>query len=129
MRLIAFPLVGVATLADAESEQLGRQALDRMADQRTTIVIAHRLATAQKADRIVVMENGRSVEQVCIRTSRKDARFAALQFNRRHGEDGKAASLIVAGTGVGFPKGTQTRSYVSCLRRRPTITGGHANYN
>jgi len=56
---------------DAESERLGRQALDRMADQRTTIVIAHRLATVQKADSIVVMENGRSVEQVCIRTSRK----------------------------------------------------------
>ena len=102
-------LLDKATSAlDAESERPGRQALDRMADQRTTIVIAHRLATVQKADRIVIMQNGRSVEQVCIRTSRKDARFAALQFSRRHGEDGKAASLIVAGTGVGFPKGTQT---------------------
>ena len=65
-------LLDKATSAlDAESERPGRQALDRMADQRTTIVIAHRLATVQKADRIVVMENGRSVEQVCIRTSRK----------------------------------------------------------
>jgi ATP-binding cassette subfamily B protein len=65
-------LLDKATSAlDAENERPGRQALDRMADQRTTIVIAHRLATVQKADRIVVMENGRSVEQVCIRTSRK----------------------------------------------------------
>jgi len=65
-------LLDKATSAlDAESERPGRQALDRMADQRTTIVIAHRLATVQKADRIVIMQNGRSVEQVCIRTSRK----------------------------------------------------------
>jgi ATP-binding cassette subfamily B protein len=65
-------LLDKATSAlDCESERLGRQALDRMADQRTTIVIAYRLATVQKADRIVVMENGRIVEQVCIRTSRK----------------------------------------------------------
>jgi len=40
-----------------------------MAGQRTTIVIAHRLATMQKAERIVV--NGRIVEEVSIRTSRK----------------------------------------------------------
>ena len=65
-------LLDKATSAlDTENERPGRQALDRMADQRTTIVIAHRLAAVQKADRIVVMQNGRSVEQVCIRTSRK----------------------------------------------------------
>ena len=58
-----------ACALDTENERPGRQALDRMADQRTTIVIAHRLATVQKADRIVIMQNGRSVEQVCIRTS------------------------------------------------------------
>jgi ATP-binding cassette, subfamily B, bacterial len=41
-------LLDKATSArDAESERLGRQALDRVADQRTTIVIAHRLATVQ----------------------------------------------------------------------------------
>jgi len=60
-----------ACALDTENERPGRQALDRMADQRTTIVIAHRLATAQKVHRIVIMQNGRSVEQVCIRTSRK----------------------------------------------------------
>ena len=65
-------LLDKATSAlDTENERPGRQALDRMADQRTTIVIAHRLATAQKVHRIVIMQNGRSVEQVCIRTSRK----------------------------------------------------------
>jgi len=47
------------------------------------------------------------VEQVCIRTSRK-ARLYALQFNRCHGEDGKAASLIVAPErACGVPKWTQ----------------------
>ena len=83
-----------------------------MADQRTTVVIAHRLATVQKADRIVIMQNGRSVEQVCIRTSRKapvsmpgsqSCNSAAVTERMA-----KAASLIGAGTGGGFPKGTQT---------------------
>ena len=60
-----------ACALDTENERPGRQALDRMADQRTTIVIAHRLAAVQKEDRIVVMENGRIVEQVCIGTSRR----------------------------------------------------------
>jgi ATP-binding cassette subfamily B protein len=47
---------------DAESERLVQQALEEAMKDRTTIVIAHRLATVKKADRIVVMENGRIVE-------------------------------------------------------------------
>ena len=47
---------------DAESERLVQQALEEAMKGRTTIVIAHRLATVKKADRIVVMENGRIVE-------------------------------------------------------------------
>lgn len=85
---------------DAESERLGRQALDRTADQRTTIVIAHRLATVQKAERIVVREKRphrrTGVHSDLTQGTGLYARFAALQFSRRPGEDGKAASLIVA---------------------------------
>ncbi len=56
-------LLDEATSAlDAESENLVQQALDRLMENRTTLVIAHRLATVLKADRIVVMENGRIVE-------------------------------------------------------------------
>jgi ATP-binding cassette subfamily B protein len=47
---------------DAESERLVQQALEEAMKDRTTIVIAHRLATVKKADRIIVMENGRIVE-------------------------------------------------------------------
>ena len=47
---------------DAESERLVQQALEEAMKDRTTIVIAHLLATVKKADRIVVMENGRIVE-------------------------------------------------------------------
>ena len=47
---------------DAESERLVQQALEEAMKGRTTIVIAHRLATVKKADRIVVMEHGRIVE-------------------------------------------------------------------
>jgi len=57
-------LLDEATSAlDAESERLVQQALDRLMANRTTLVIAHRLATVRAADRIVVMDEGRIVEQ------------------------------------------------------------------
>ena len=57
-------LLDEATSAlDAENERLVQQALDEAMSGRTTLVIAHRLATVLKADRIVVMEGGRVVEQ------------------------------------------------------------------
>ena len=57
-------LLDEATSAlDAHSEQLVQEALDRLIKTRTTIVIAHRLATVRAADRIIVMEAGAIVEQ------------------------------------------------------------------
>jgi ABC transporter fused permease/ATP-binding protein len=47
---------------DAESEALVQEALERLMEDRTTIVIAHRLATIRKVDRIYVMKNGQIVE-------------------------------------------------------------------
>ena len=56
-------LLDEATSAlDAESERLVQAALEKLMKNRTTLVIAHRLATVQKADRIVVMDQGRIVE-------------------------------------------------------------------
>ncbi len=56
-------LLDEATSAlDAESERVVQAALDHLTEGRTTLVIAHRLATVQQADRIVVMEQGRIVE-------------------------------------------------------------------
>lgn len=48
---------------DSESEKLVQDALERLMTGRTTLCIAHRLSTVQEADRIVVMEDGRIVEQ------------------------------------------------------------------
>ena len=57
-------LLDEATSAlDAESEQLVQQALEGLMKDRTTLVIAHRLATVRAADRIVVLDEGRIVEQ------------------------------------------------------------------
>jgi subfamily B ATP-binding cassette protein MsbA len=57
-------LLDEATSAlDAENEALVQEALTRLRQGRTTLVIAHRLATVRDADRIVVMEAGRAVEQ------------------------------------------------------------------
>ncbi|WP_133365918.1 ABC transporter transmembrane domain-containing protein [Qipengyuania sediminis] len=78
-------LLDEATSAlDAESEALVQDALDRVMANRTTLVIAHRLATVRKADRIVVLEGGRIVEQGSHAALSKAgglyARLARLQF-------------------------------------------------
>lgn len=57
-------LLDEATSAlDPESEELVKEALDRLMRGRTTLVVAHRLSTIRRADRIVVLEEGRIVEQ------------------------------------------------------------------
>lgn len=78
-------LLDEATSAlDAESERLVQDALDRLMEHRTTIVIAHRLATVRAADRIVVMDQGRIVEEGTHATLNARgglyARLARLQF-------------------------------------------------
>ncbi len=78
-------LLDEATSAlDAESEKLVQTALGNIMQDRTTLVIAHRLATVQKADRIFVMEKGRIVEtgthQSLVQDGGTYKRLAELQF-------------------------------------------------
>ncbi len=78
-------LLDEATSAlDSESETLVQRALDRIMEGRTTLVIAHRLATVTRADRILVLDQGRLVEegthQSLISHGGVYARLAELQF-------------------------------------------------
>ena len=84
-------LLDEATSAlDAESERAVQEAVDTLADGRTTLIVAHRLATVKKADRIVVLDQGRIVAQgphhQLVAEDGLYARLARLQFT-----DGVAA--------------------------------------
>ncbi|WP_294332529.1 ABC transporter transmembrane domain-containing protein [uncultured Sphingomonas sp.] len=79
-------LLDEATSAlDAESEKLVQDALERLMEGRTTLVIAHRLATVRAAGRIIVMDGGRIVETgshaELVAQGGLYARLAALQFS------------------------------------------------
>jgi len=79
-------LLDEATSAlDAESERMVQAALEAAMADRTTLVIAHRLATVQKADRIIVLEQGRIVEegnhQVLMQRDGLYAKLARMQFH------------------------------------------------
>jgi len=71
---------------DVESERLVQEAIDRLLEGRTVFVIAHRLATIQHANRILVFDAGRLVEQgthgELIAQGGAYARLHALQFDR-----------------------------------------------
>ncbi|HXG82280.1 MAG TPA: ABC transporter transmembrane domain-containing protein [Sphingomicrobium sp.] len=87
LRNPALLLLDEATSAlDAESERIVQEALDEVMRDRTTLVIAHRLATVLKADRIVVMDKGR-IEAIgnhaeLMRQGGLYAYLAALQFDQ-----------------------------------------------
>lgn len=89
-------LLDEATSAlDAESETLVQKALNVLMKGRTTLVVAHRLATVKKADRILVMDQGRIVEEgnhaSLVKKGGMYARLARLQFQHDDASETEAA--------------------------------------
>ncbi len=85
LRNPCFLLLDEATSAlDAENEQLVQKAIDRAMTDRTTLVIAHRLATVKRADRIIVLDEGKidaiGTHEELLKSSELYARLAKLQF-------------------------------------------------
>ena len=85
---------------DAENERLVQEALERLAEGRTTIVIAHRLATVLEARRTVVMDHGRIVDigthDELVKRDSVYARLASLQFGATGSGD---KELVLEATG------------------------------
>ncbi|MDP3527339.1 MAG: ABC transporter, partial [Hoeflea sp.] len=91
---------------DAENEKLVQKALEGLMQNRTTIVIAHRLATVLRADRILVMDKGQIVEEgshaELVATGGLYARLARLQF-----EHGAEALTLETRSGMASVAGDQ----------------------
>jgi ATP-binding cassette subfamily B protein len=81
---------------DAESERLVQEALEQLMQTRTTLIIAHRLATVRKVDRIIVMDHGQFVasgrHQELVEENGLYARLAALQFRDSQAAEEQPAS-------------------------------------
>jgi ATP-binding cassette subfamily B protein len=115
-------LLDEATSAlDAESERAVQAALEAAMAGRTTIVIAHRLATVQRADRIVVMDGGRIVDSgthaELVARGGLYARLAAMQFGRE-GEPAEAQGALPADERAGEPAGPAAEPAAPAVAQR-----------
>ena len=105
MKNVPILILDEATSAlDTKSERLVQSALDKLMQQRTTLVVAHRLSTIEQADKIVVMHEGRIVEQgKHAELLAKGGRYADLyrmQFHEQQEQQAQQAEAAESLSGV-----------------------------
>ena len=108
---------------DTESERLIEDALARLLVGRTTLIIAHRLSTVRRADRLVVVDRGRIVEEGTHAELLARGGLYARLYQRQFRDDAVSQAVGRAGVGIEWDEGWQTKTPAGVPAGVSSLTG------